>query len=41
VGSADAVLAPLPFIRDKLYLHWDGKPAIVEKELQKLVRRQR
>jgi len=40
VGSPDEVLATLPFIRNKRYLHWDGKPDLVEKELRKLVRRQ-
>ncbi len=40
VGSPDEVLATLPFIRSKRYLHRDGKPDLVEKELQKLVRRQ-
>jgi hypothetical protein len=39
VGDPNTVLAPLPLIRDKRYLIWQGDASEVEQELRKLVRK--
>ena len=40
VGDSQSLLASLPFLKEKRYLTWDGEPAVVERELKTLVRRQ-
>ena len=39
-GNSQTLLSSVPFLREKRYLTWNGDPAVVERELRTLVRRQ-
>ncbi|MDD3950454.1 MAG: toll/interleukin-1 receptor domain-containing protein [Desulfobacterales bacterium] len=40
VGEPQSLLSSIPFLKEKRYLSWNGDPAVVERELRKLIRRQ-